>query len=144
MPVQPDFIDQSVFKAFAPSDGWFGHGYRQTYDFAVNGGAISTITLGPTIPINTVIIGGILHVITQVTGAGNSLSIGLNTATDLQAVTVVGTYGTAGIHALVPVFTAATSFLLTAARQLQLVISGGAITAGKFTIFLLTYPSSAA
>lgn len=144
MPIQPSGLDQSVFAEPAAADGWFGNYFRVTYDFAVLGGAISTITTGPTLPINTVVVGGVFHVITTVTGAANTLSIGLNTAVDLQAATAVATYGTAGVHALIPVFSAATSIVLTAARQIQFVIAAGAITAGKFTVYLLTYPSSAA
>lgn len=145
MPAQPgSFVDQSIFQEPAAADGWYGTYLRVTYDFAVSGGAISTILLGPTIPINTVIAGGSFHVITTFTGAANTLALGLNTTTDLQAATAIATYGTQGVHAVIPVFTAATSVVLTAARQLQFTIAAGAITAGKMVIWLATYASAAA
>lgn len=145
MPVQPGtFVDQSIFADPAAADGWYGTYARITYDFAVSGGAISTINLGPVIPINTVVFGALFHVITTFTGAANTVALGLNTTTDLQAATAVATYGTQGVHALVPVFTAASAFLLTAARQLQFTIAAGAITAGKMVIYLATYASAAA
>ncbi len=145
MPVQPGtFIDQSVYQDPAPVDGFFGSYARITYDFAVSGGAQGAIVLGPVIPINTVIIGGSFHVITTFTGATNTLAMGLNTTTDLQAATAIATYGTQGVHALIPVFTAATSFLLTAARQLTLTLATANVTAGKMVIYLACYASAAA
>lgn len=140
MPVQPgSLIDQAIAQEFTANDGFFGSYARITYDFAVSGGAIGTIILGPVLPANWVCIGGQLHVITQFTGATNTLAIGLNTTTDLQAATAIATYGTTGVHALIPVFTAATSVALTAARQVTLTIATANITAGKGVIYLAGY-----
>jgi hypothetical protein len=145
MPAQPgSFVDQAVFQQAAAADGWYGSYLRVTYDFAVSGGAISTILLGPTLPINTVVFGGAFHVITTFAGAAGTLAIGLNTTTDLQAATAIATYGTTGVHALVPVFTAASAVVLTAARQLQLTIATTPVSAGKMVIWLATFPSAAA
>lgn len=145
MPVQPGtFVDQSIFLEPAPIDGFFGTYARITYDFAVSGGAQGAIVLGPVLPINTVVVGGQFHVITQFTGATNTLAIGLNTTVDLQAATAIATYGTTGVHALIPVFTAATSIVLTAARQLTLTLATANVTAGKMVIYLACYPSAAA
>lgn len=145
MPVQPGtFIDQSIFAEPAAVDGWFGTYARITYDFAVSGGAQGAIALGPILPINTVVLGGVFHVITTFVGATNTVSIGLNTAVDLQAATAIATYGTIGVHALIPVFTAASAIVLTAARQLTLTLATANVTAGKMVLYLATYPSAAA
>ena len=142
MPAQPgSFVDQSIPAA---ADGWAGNYARITYDFAVNGGAISTILLGPVLPINTVVYGAVFHVITTFTGASGTLALGLNTTTDLQTATAIATYGTIGVHALIPVWSAATAIVLTAARQLQFTIATTPISAGKMVIWLATFQSAAA
>ena len=145
MPAQPgSLVDQSVYQEPQLADGFFGNYYRATYDFAVQGGATGAITLNPWLPINTVIYGGLFHVITTFTGATNTLSMGLNTTTDILGATAIATYGTTGLHAVIPVATAATAIVLTAARQLVLTLATANVTAGKMTIFLLTYVSQSA
>ena len=134
--------DINVDQLPVAADGFFGTYYRCTYDFTVAGGAVSTIILGPSVPANTVIIDGHFDVTVVGVGAGNSIALGLeNQTNDLLATVAVGTWGTLGRHAIVPVDTAATSIKTTLPRQLALVISGGAITAGKFFLFLRCYQS---
>ena len=53
---------------------------RATYDFAVNGGAISTIDLGVTVPDNMVIYDGIVEVITTCAdGVDDTATIAIQT-----------------------------------------------------------------
>lgn len=144
MPVSSAGYDLSVYQQPGAGDGWFGGYYRATWDFAVQGGAIGTITLNPTIPLNTVITGGYFHVISTYVGATNTVSIGLNTTTDLFAATAIATYGTIGVHAIIPVETAATSVVSTAARQIVLTLATANVTAGKMVLYLRTFPSAAA
>lgn len=125
-------------------DGFYGGWYRATYDFAVQGGAIGTITLAPYIPANVIVYGGFFDVVTTFTGATNTLAIGLNTTTDLLAATAIATYGTIGMHAIIPVATAAAAVKSTAQRQIVLTLATAAVTAGKLFLYLLTAPSGAA
>ena len=110
------------------------------YDFAVDGGAIGTITmrggsaLGGTIPTGSVILGGYIEIDTGfTTGSAATMALQAEGAGDLQAATVVSgaPYSTTGRKAIVPVWTAASTVKTTAARALTAVIATGTITAGK-------------
>lgn len=114
---------------------------KMTYDFAVDGGAISTITPtnSPTIPINAIILGGTIDIITTLVGATATISLGTSAgsnAASLKAATAVASW-TAGQLALTPVFTAATYVKLTAAGRPTLTIAVAALTAGKFNVNLV-------
>ena len=143
MPADPHGYMTDLAK-YGAGGGYYGWNYRATWDFAVQGGATGTIVLPTVIPANTVVFGGLFHVITTFAGATNTVAIGLNTTTDLLAATAIATYGTIGVHAVTPVFTAASAFVLTADRQLTLTLATAAVTAGKMTIYLALYPSEAA
>jgi hypothetical protein len=116
------------------------------YDFAVDGGAISTITLrcatgdvmGNTIPAGSVIEGGYIEVDTLFT-TGTSATMALTTgeaANDLQTATIVSgaPFSTTGRKSITPAFTGATTIKTTAARSLQAVIATGTVTAGKLRV----------
>lgn len=115
---------------------------KMTYDFAVNGGAVSTIlpTNSPTIPIGAIILGGTIDITTTLT-SGGAATIALETsagmaAGGLKAATAVASWA-AGQLALTPVFTAATYVKLTAAGRPQLTIATAALTAGRFDVNLV-------
>lgn len=115
---------------------------KMTYDFAVDGGAVSTITPtnSPTIPIGAIILGGTIDITTTLT-SGGAATIALQTSAGmgagaLKAATAVASW-TAGQLALVPVFTAATYVKMTAAGRPQLTIAAFALTAGKFDVNLV-------
>jgi len=113
--------------------------YRATYNFAVDGGAIGTITPAAqgTIPKNAIIVGGVINVITALVGSGATIALGTtagSSATSLKAATAITSY--TGLVALVPVWTAASAFKMTAAGLLQLTVATAALTAGKFDIIL--------
>jgi hypothetical protein len=113
------------------------------YDFAVDGGAISTIVLrsapsdsnGNEIPNGAVIMGGYIEVDTILT-AGGAATVGVNSeaAGDLQAaITVAGApWSTTGRKSITPAFTGAASVKTTARRNLAITIAAFALTAGKF------------
>ena len=115
------------------------------YDFAVHGGAISTITLSDafgqsSLPANAIILGGTIDIITTLT-SGGAATIALGTSagsstTSLKGATAVATW-TAGQLAAVPIFTAATYVKLTAAGSLTATIAAVALTAGVFEIHVL-------
>lgn len=118
---------------------------RGEYDFAVDGGAVSTITLrsassdsnGNDIPSGAIITGGYIEVDTAVT-SGGSATIAVNSegAGDLQAAAAISgaPWSTTGRKAIVPVFTAATGVKTTARRNLAITIATAALTAGKFRV----------
>lgn len=121
---------------------------RLTYDFAVHGGAISTINLGVdklgtsplsvTLPQGACIIDGFYDVLTALAGAGASIALSSGEAAgDLLAATLITTAGTLGRKAITPADTAATIVKTTTATRIpNIVISGGALTAGKLVLVL--------
>jgi hypothetical protein len=116
------------------------------YDFAVDGGAVGTITLraasggssvGNDIPQGAIITGGYIEVDTIVTSGGAAtVSAGSEAAADLQAAAAVSgaPWSTTGRKNITPAFTAATSVKTTARRQLSIAIAAAALTAGKFRV----------
>lgn len=121
------------------------------YDFAVNGGAISTITLAGgkginKLPVNAVILGGTIDVTTAL-ASGGSATISLGTtsgssASSLKSATAVASWTGAGQLALTPVFTAGTMVKMTAAGSITATIAAAALTAGVFEVHLLYVVSS--
>lgn len=106
------------------------------YDFAVQGGAIGTITLPVQIPAKAIVIGGFLDVITAPTSGGSAtVAINVEGAADVQAPTAIASL-TTGRKALIPVFTAASSVKTTIQRNVTVTIATAALTAGKFHIVL--------
>jgi hypothetical protein len=118
--------------------------YRVTYDWAVDGGAISTITPAKTVtlPVNTIIYGGLLEVITAATVSGSvpTIAVQAQAANDLvSAANYNGApWSTTGIKAIVPVMTAATAVQVTSTAKAVKVVIGTAatLTALKFNVHL--------
>lgn len=115
------------------------------YDFAVDGGAVSTIVLrcaggasiGNEIPVGSVVTGGYIEVDTAVT-SGGAATMGVNSeaAGDLLVATVVSgaPWSSTGRKSLIPAFTGATSVKATAKRSLAVTVAVAALTAGKFRV----------
>lgn len=116
---------------------------RATYDFAVDGGAISTIGLGVTIPDNAIITRAWYEVITTLTSATDAATIALSIPTDdvagivaAIAISDASNVWDAGIFEAIQTGTVANfSTKTTAARELSAVIAVEAVTAGKFILF---------
>lgn len=112
---------------------------KMTYDFAVDGGAVSTITPSnsPTLPANAIILGGTIDITTQLTSGGAAtIALGLGSGAQVAALkgaTAVAGW-TVGQLAMVPVFTAATYVKVAAATALTMTIAAAALTAGKFDV----------
>lgn len=111
------------------------------YDFAVDGGAVSTITLRGDngIPAGSVILGGYVEVDTAVTSGGAAtVSVGTEGAADIVAAAVVSgaPWSTTGRKSVIPVFTGATTVKTTVARAITIAIAVAALTAGKFRVVL--------
>ena len=116
---------------------------RATYDFAVNGGAISAINLGVTLPDNAIVCGGFIDVVTTCTTAGadaGTMAIHVHGANDIVVAVAVSaaTDWDAGLHAIVPKANTpeSTGIKLTAARAVTATIATQVFTAGKFHVFL--------
>ena len=118
---------------------------RGVYDFAVDGGAVSTIALmGDTrIPSGASILGGWVEVHTQLTSGGSAtIAVQVEGAGDIVPATAVASW-TTGRKKVVPglasssALAAADIVRTTAARDISAVIATAALTAGKFSVVLL-------
>lgn len=112
------------------------------YNFAVDGGAIATITpaVNSTIPANAIIIGGILNPTTALT-SGGSATIAVGTAAGsstsaLKAATAVASYTIDALMPTVPVFTAGSSVKLSAAGAITITVAVATLTAGVMEIMV--------
>ena len=118
------------------------------YDFAVDGGAVSTIVLrgggaiGGTIPTGSVIFEGYVDVLTPLTSGGAAtIAAQTEAANDVLTAVAVASW-TAGIKNVLPAIatgalTANTAVKTTAARSISIVIATAALTAGKFRVVLM-------
>lgn len=109
------------------------------YDFAVEGGAVSTITLrGDTIPSGAIIVDALLHVDTAVTSGGvATVSVGSEAAADLQTAAAVSGAPWSTTGAKRATFTATTAPVkTTAARSVSIAVATAALTAGKFRVLV--------
>lgn len=122
------------------------------YDFAVLGGAVSTLALKDldgntcTLQSGAIITNVIAHVVTACTSGGSAtVSLGANTTTDLMGATAVASLSLNALLAGVPVGTAATAVRLTADRNISVAIAVAALTAGKVNYhieYILANPAS--
>jgi hypothetical protein len=115
---------------------------RGRYDFAVDGGAISTIAItGPDkIPAGAIILGGLVEVDTAVTSGGAAtLAVQVEAAGDIVAAAAVSgaPWSTTGRKSVIPAFTGATSVKTTAVRDISVVIAAATLTAGAVDVFLV-------
>jgi hypothetical protein len=142
---------RAFFNKFTPYDGVYGLGeqfklaktvVRGTYDFSVNGGAVSTISMLDqassviVLPNKAIITQVYIDIVTAMTSAGGTGTIALtaNSSGDLKAAVDADTLS--GIVAGIPVGTAATMVKCTADRTLSVAIATEALTAGKFNVFV--------
>ncbi|HLC29629.1 MAG TPA: hypothetical protein VJM51_02470 [Dehalococcoidia bacterium] len=117
---------------------------RAEYDFAVNGGAISAIALGVTIPDDAVVCGGYVDVKTTCVSAGGDAGTGalmVQGANDIVSAIAISD-GTnpwdIGIKAIVPKANTpeTTGIKLTAAREITFTIGAQVFSAGRFIVFI--------
>lgn len=115
------------------------------YDFAVDGGAIGSITLRSTaaaslgggVPAGSVITGGYVEVDTALTSSGSAtVAITLEGAGDLVAAAAYSgaPWSSTGRKSIIPVGTGATTVKTTANRNLTATIATAALTAGAFRV----------
>lgn len=111
-----------------------------TYDFSVNGGAVSTIELGEPFPANSRVTRGSYEVITAPTSSG-SAQIAIGTHSNGQNLKAFTAYNNAtfnvGVHDFIPDGSAATfTGKTTSRRGIFFAISGAALTGGRIVMLL--------
>lgn len=143
-------VDKALQNKFSPHEGLGDILFNQVgllvgeYDFARDGGAIGTISLKDindtnkalSLPSGAIVTKSYTDVQTACTTSASgtvALTTG-ETAADIMAATAAASV--TGILAGVSVGTAATMKKMTAARTPSVVIATGAITAGKFRVYL--------
>jgi hypothetical protein len=108
------------------------------YDFAVDGGAVSTIVLrskdGP-LPPAAIIMGGVIDIETACLSGTGTMAFNSEGAADLLAATAQAGL-TVGRKSIIPVFTGASSVKTTVERNPAIAIATAAFTAGKFRLTL--------
>jgi hypothetical protein len=112
--------------------------WEGAYDFAIDGGAQSTITLRSTdgpIPNGAVIEGGYLDVTVACLSGTGTIALQANAAADILAAAAQAAL-TIGIKTIIPAATGATMVKLTADRNPAMVIATAAFTAGVFKLVL--------
>lgn len=116
--------------------------WQGDYDFDVDGGAMTTITLrsndGP-LPSGAHVVGGLLDVSAGfTTGTSATGAIQVNGANDIVSATIVSgaPFSTTGQKDIVPDATGSTAIELTAQRSPAFVIGTGTVTAGAFKLVL--------
>jgi hypothetical protein len=112
---------------------------RGQYDFATDGGAVGDIDLTSQslIPDNAVIVGGLVSVLTAVTGGGSAtLAVKVEGAGDMVAAAdVTGSpWSTTGFKDVIPDGTGSTAVQTTAARKITATVATADLTAGKFDV----------
>jgi len=101
------------------------------YDFAVDGGAQTTIPMGVFIPINSVVWLGFANSLTTVVGVNATIAVGWTGSTGaLMTATAITSFAA---NAIVPgVDLPGAPVKATAGRELAVTIATADITAGKF------------
>lgn len=118
--------------------------WEGNYSFAIDGGAMSTITLRSNdgaLPIGAYVLSGVLDVASALTSSGSATgALQVNGANDLvNAAAFDGApWSTTGNKSLIPVGSGATAIELSAARSPAFVIGGAALTGGVFKL-IITY-----
>lgn len=112
---------------------------RAYYDFATDAGAVGAINLrGDKLPSGAVIVSSYIKVDTLVTGgAGATVSLGTEAATDVRAASTLATaplLSTTGVKQ--GAITNAAPVALTADRHIVATIAVNALTAGRFSVIV--------
>ena len=114
---------------------------RAEYDFAVDGGAQSTIVLrgidsiGNEIPGGSVITSGFIDIETDCDSATGTIAVQVEGAEDILAESLEAALVAAIIN-VVPLATGVTAVKTTVTRSIAIVIATADFTAGKFVVVL--------
>lgn len=109
---------------------------KATYDFTVDGGAISTIhpVSSPLIPAGALVQGAIIYPIILPVGASATIAIGVGTQTAvIKGATAVATYVAGAQLVALPIW-ASGFFKVTTEAKITFTIATAAVTAGKIAV----------
>ena len=113
---------------------------KMTYDFATDGGAIATITPtnSPTLPAGAIVLGGVIDITTTLTSGGlATIALGFGSGAQVAALkgaTAVASYAAGTTLVMIPIFTSATYYKLTAAARMTLTVAAFVLTAGRLDV----------
>ena len=113
---------------------------RASYDFADDGGAVSTIALtgSSVIPPGAIILATLLNVtVAPTSGGAATISVGVEAAADQQTAAAIGgaPWSTTGAKWATQTFTTAPD-VTTAARDISIAVAVAALTAGAFDVYV--------
>jgi predicted RecA/RadA family phage recombinase len=108
------------------------------YDYTVDGGASCTPANSDTIPINSVVFGGVVNPTVAVTASG-SATVAIGTVAGSAGNSILTATGKAslGLDAVLEPTCAATPFKMTAAGKINVTVAAGPLTAGQIEIWVL-------
>lgn len=131
-----DLLAKNVFDT-GVNQKWLPEEYIPfCYDFTEHGGAVGDIGLGITVPAGTIVLDGLLDVVTAVTVETDG-TVALKVEGDEDVLAEVGGGSlTAGQHDIVASGVAANAIKATEDREITLTIGTAAVTAGKLYGFL--------
>jgi len=115
---------------------------KAVWDFAVQGGAVSTLALldengdAALLPDNAIVVQCYVDVITAMASAGGAGTLALDSEGAGDLLGAVDADTLSGVNAGIPVGSAATMIKLTAQRQVSMTIAVEALTAGKISVFV--------
>ena len=146
-----DIADANVTEAKIVASSGTGLGLprvaRAKYDFATDGGAISTITpaLNSTIPNDAVIVGGTINSTTAATSGGSAtIAVGTSagsSTTSILGATAVGSFTTDAVLNSAATFAAPVK--MTAAGSITITIATADLTAGVIEITVVYFVAAA-
>lgn len=119
---------------------------RAKYDFAIDGGLVSTITpaTNASLPINAVIVGAIINSTTAAAGATATIAVGTSAGSSTTAILGATAVTSFTLNALLNgASTFAAPVKLTAVGSVTVTIATAALTAGVIEITLLYYVANA-
>lgn len=114
----------------------------RTYDFAVDGGAVSAIKLGADLPDNFIMQKMVIETVTALVSGSGTATLGEDGAGDVDGYNADLVAGSLGVAYAGGALIGAAPHKVAAANDgIQLEILTGAVTAGKFHVYIHGYQS---
>lgn len=106
------------------------------YDFAVNGGAQSAISLGTTLPANSTIVRSWIYTKTQVAGASSTIALSCETANNIFSAAAMTSITAGTLTEGVSTGAASVFKPITSACAITATIATANVTAGYFDVYV--------
>ena len=108
------------------------------YDYSVDGGASCTPANSDTIPINSVVFGGVVNSTVAVTASGSAtVAIGTVAGSAGNSILTATAKASLGLDAVLAPTCAATPFKMTAAGKINVTVATGPLTAAQIEVWVL-------